>query len=59
MRLFSYEGVAADATPALVHVIVLHLHAPAPETRVVNVKGELAVGLHPADGGPTGGLQEH
>ena len=26
---------------------------------LVRCEGEHAVGLHPADGGPTGGLQEH
>ena len=58
MRLFSCEGVTADAASAQVHVIVLHSEAPAVESGVIIVPRELALGLHLADGGSAGGLEE-
>ena len=61
--LFSCEGVATDATPAPVH-LVLDIEAPAPEFIVVIVPSfissivYLAGMLHHANGWPAGGLQE-
>ena len=58
VRLFSCEGVATDATPAPVH-LVLDIEAPAPQFSFVMVPGKVAVSLHLADGWPTGGLEEY